>query len=113
MRLLTACHYCDMNGLDFAHRDTMAYQHYIEENGAQREAASFGREHPLAMSPHPQDAPAKSMPAAAPAAPTDTAPDALLAIQELMDGVEWTPDTLERIAEILEGAGYHVSDTRA
>lgn len=30
-------HYCDANGINFAHRDTMAYQHYIEENGAQEE----------------------------------------------------------------------------
>jgi hypothetical protein len=37
---------------------------------------------------------------------------ALLAIQESMDGVEWTPDTLERIAEILEQAGYRVRDTQ-
>ena len=85
----------------------MAYQHYIEENGALREAASFGRNipgdefNPCAAIHAPQPRPRTS------------APDALLAIQELMDGVEWTPDTLERIAEILEGAGYHVSDTRA
>jgi hypothetical protein len=31
-------HYCDQNGIDFAHRDATAYQHYIEENGAAEEA---------------------------------------------------------------------------
>lgn len=36
--------------------------------------------------------------------------DALLQIQEEMSGVEWTPATLERIAEILEQAGYKVED---
>lgn len=34
-----------------------------------------------------------------------SADEALLAIQELMDGVEWTPDTLAKIAEILISAG--------
>lgn len=38
---------------------------------------------------------------------------ALLDIQELMDGVNWSPDTLEAIAEILEGAGYRVGDSSA
>ena len=36
---------------------------------------------------------------------------ALLDIQELMDGVNWSPDTLSAIADILEKAGYHVRDT--
>jgi len=36
--------------------------------------------------------------------------DALLAIQEILDGVEWSADTLPRIAEILESAGYRVRD---
>lgn len=36
--------------------------------------------------------------------------DAMLAIQELMDGVEWTPDTLDAIAVILREAGYKVRD---
>jgi hypothetical protein len=36
--------------------------------------------------------------------------DALLAIQEQLDGVEWTPDTLERIAEIMVRAGYRIRD---
>lgn len=36
--------------------------------------------------------------------------EAMLAIQELMDGVEWTPETLERIAEILTESGYPVRD---
>lgn len=40
-----------------------------------------------------------------------TASDALLRIQELMDGVEWTPDTLQEIAEVLEQAGYRIRDT--
>jgi hypothetical protein len=26
-------HYCDANGLDFAHLDRIAYSHYCEENG--------------------------------------------------------------------------------
>lgn len=34
--------------------------------------------------------------------------DALLAIQELMDGTEWTPATLEQIARIMERAGYRI-----
>ena len=38
------------------------------------------------------------------------AADALLAIQELMDGVEWTPATLDEIANILDRAGYPVRD---
>ena len=37
--------------------------------------------------------------------------DAMLAIQELLDGVEWTPDTLEQIAEIMENAGYTIRDS--
>lgn len=36
--------------------------------------------------------------------------DAMLAIQREVDGVEWTPDTLDRIAEILRAAGYQVRD---
>lgn len=36
--------------------------------------------------------------------------DAMLAIQELMDGVEWTMDTLDAIADILRKAGYRVRD---
>lgn len=39
-----------------------------------------------------------------------TAGDALLAIQELLDGVEWTPSTLEAIAEILRKSGYRIRD---
>ena len=35
---------------------------------------------------------------------------ALLAIQELMDGIEWTPNTLGEIADILVRAGYRVRD---
>lgn len=33
---------------------------------------------------------------------------ALSAIQQLMDGEEWSPDTLEDIAEILQQAGFGV-----
>lgn len=36
--------------------------------------------------------------------------EALLAIQELMDGVEWTPATLDEIADILIQAGYPIRD---
>jgi hypothetical protein len=34
--------------------------------------------------------------------------EAMLAIQQELDGVEWTADTLERIAEILHQAGYRI-----
>lgn len=34
----------------------------------------------------------------------------LLAIQELLDGVEWTPDTLEEIANLMTASGYRVRD---
>lgn len=34
----------------------------------------------------------------------------LLAIQEAMDGVEWTPDTLDAIAKLLNDNGYRVRD---
>jgi hypothetical protein len=36
--------------------------------------------------------------------------EALMAIRELMDGVEWTPDTLDKIAQILNRTGYTVRD---
>ena len=36
--------------------------------------------------------------------------NALHRIQELLDGVEWTPDTLEAIADIVREAGYKVRD---
>ncbi len=36
---------------------------------------------------------------------------AMLAIQEQLDGVEWSSDTLDRIASILIGAGYRIRDT--
>lgn len=39
-----------------------------------------------------------------------TEADALHAIVDLLDGVEWTPDTLDRIAEILRAAGYTIRD---
>lgn len=38
------------------------------------------------------------------------AEDALLKIQELMSGVEWTPSMLEEIAEVMEAAGYEIED---
>ena len=34
----------------------------------------------------------------------------LLRIQELLDGVEWSPDTLDEIAELLRANGYRVRD---
>ena len=36
--------------------------------------------------------------------------DALLAIQELMDGTEWNSDTLEAIAQVMINAGYRIRD---
>lgn len=36
--------------------------------------------------------------------------DALLKIQELLSGVEWTPATLDEIAEVMEAAGYEIQD---
>jgi hypothetical protein len=36
--------------------------------------------------------------------------DAMLAIQELLDGIEWTPSTLDSIAAILRRAGYRILD---
>ena len=36
--------------------------------------------------------------------------ETLLAIQEMMDGVEWTTDTLDGIANLLNEAGYTVRD---
>jgi hypothetical protein len=36
--------------------------------------------------------------------------DALLAIQELMDGTEWSADTLEAIARVMVSAGYRIRD---
>lgn len=38
------------------------------------------------------------------------ADDALLAIQAIMDGEAWSPDTLDRIAAILREAGYPIRD---
>jgi hypothetical protein len=35
---------------------------------------------------------------------------AMLAIQQELDGVEWTPDTLGRVAAILQQAGYRIRD---
>ena len=34
----------------------------------------------------------------------------LLAIQQEMDGVEWSPDTLDAIAQLLNANGYAVAD---
>ena len=36
--------------------------------------------------------------------------DLLLTIQELLDGVVWSPDTLDSIAELLRENGYRVRD---
>ena len=36
--------------------------------------------------------------------------EAMLAIQQELDGVEWTAETLERVAEILQQAGYRICD---
>lgn len=39
------------------------------------------------------------------------AEDALLEIQEIMSGVIWTPETLAKVAEVMEKAGYKIEDT--
>lgn len=39
--------------------------------------------------------------------------DIILRIQELMDGQEWSAETLEEIAELLREAGYRVRDLEA
>jgi hypothetical protein len=36
--------------------------------------------------------------------------EAMLAIQQELDGTEWTAETLERIAEVLQHAGYRIRD---
>jgi hypothetical protein len=36
--------------------------------------------------------------------------DIVMSIQELLDGKEWTPDTLEAIAALLRANGYQVRD---
>lgn len=36
--------------------------------------------------------------------------DAMLAIQEIMDGTEWNADTLEEIAKVMISAGYRIRD---
>lgn len=36
--------------------------------------------------------------------------DAMLAIQELLDGTEWSADTLEAIADVMLKAGYRIRD---
>lgn len=38
------------------------------------------------------------------------AEDALLAIQEAVDGVAWTPDSLKEIAAIMRSSGYRIRD---
>jgi len=40
----------------------------------------------------------------------DNSHEVLLQIQELLDGVEWTPDTLGQIALLVEENGYLVRD---
>jgi len=37
--------------------------------------------------------------------------DIILAIQELLDGVTWTPETLNDIANVLNNNGYVVRDS--
>jgi hypothetical protein len=41
--------------------------------------------------------------------------DLLLAIQELLDGVEWTPSTLDQIADLMTANEYeiHSIDSRS
>jgi uncharacterized protein YllA (UPF0747 family) len=36
--------------------------------------------------------------------------EAMLAIQQELDGVEWTAEALERVADILQQAGYRIRD---
>lgn len=36
--------------------------------------------------------------------------DALEAIQQIMSGQRWTPETLEAIADTMDAAGYKISD---
>lgn len=36
----------------------------------------------------------------------------ILAIQEMLDGVEWSPDILSEIADLLTNNGYAVSDIK-
>jgi hypothetical protein len=36
--------------------------------------------------------------------------DAMLAIHHLLDGEEWSSDTLDAIADIMEMAGYRIRD---
>lgn len=38
--------------------------------------------------------------------------DLLLAIQELLDAVVWTPETVETIAEMMTASGYPIRDTK-
>jgi len=38
--------------------------------------------------------------------------DLVLEIQNMMSGVEWTPDTLDEIAGLLEAAGYEIEELR-
>ena len=37
--------------------------------------------------------------------------DLLLAIQELLDGVQWDGDTLCEVARLMEENGYHIGDS--
>jgi hypothetical protein len=36
--------------------------------------------------------------------------DLLLTIQELLDGVEWTADTVDTIARLMAESGYRIRD---
>ena len=40
----------------------------------------------------------------------DTDHDAMLKIQELLDGVEWQTITIEHVAEVMINAGYRIRD---
>lgn len=39
-----------------------------------------------------------------------SADEALLQIQELLSGVEWSASTLDEIAAVMENAGYTIED---
>lgn len=38
--------------------------------------------------------------------------DLLLAIQELLSGTVWTPDTLDEIAELMRESGYEIKGVK-
>lgn len=83
-------------------RDLLAWENLMGgwDAKAWQDAKTFVRNH---------EAPATIAPSPAPA---DFSGDhaALLAIQELLDGVEWSADTLGEVAQIMIGAGYRIRD---